>query len=56
MLIYMIFFQFSLDVRSILAVGDITEVISDKEADVAVLEEPEHQTRYHHERQWTTKF
>lgn len=33
----MIYFQFSLDVRSILGVGDITEVVSDKEADMASL-------------------
>ncbi|KAL3530712.1 hypothetical protein ACH5RR_010034, partial [Cinchona calisaya] len=40
--------EFSLDKRSILALGDITEVIPDAEADIAILEEPEHLTWYHH--------
>ncbi|KAF6155349.1 hypothetical protein GIB67_019875 [Kingdonia uniflora] len=48
--------KFSLDKRSILAVGDITEIIPDEEADIAVLEEPEHLTWYHHGRRWKTKF
>lgn len=48
--------QFSLLMRSILAVGDITEVIPDEEADIAVLEEPEHLTWYHHGKRWKTKF
>lgn len=48
--------QFSRDKRSILAVGDISEVIPDKEADIAVLEEPEHLTWFHHGKRWKTKF
>lgn len=48
--------KFSTDKRSILAVGDITEIIPDEEADVAILEEPEHLTWYHHGKRWKTKF
>lgn len=48
--------QFSLDKRSIIALGDITEVIPDEEADIAVLEEPEHLTWYHHGKRWKKKF
>ncbi|KAL3829636.1 hypothetical protein ACJIZ3_018438 [Penstemon smallii] len=48
--------RFSIHKRSILALGDITEVISDDEADVAVLEEPEHLTWYHHGKRWKIKF
>ncbi|XP_057435587.1 digalactosyldiacylglycerol synthase 2, chloroplastic [Lotus japonicus] len=48
--------KFSRDKRSILAVGDISEVIPDKEADIAVLEEPEHLTWFHHGKRWKTKF
>ncbi|KAI8026175.1 hypothetical protein LOK49_LG02G00453 [Camellia lanceoleosa] len=48
--------KFSSDKRSILAVGDITEAIPDEEADIAVLEEPEHLTWYHHGKRWKTKF
>jgi len=48
--------QFSRDKRSILAVGDISEIIPDKDADIAVLEEPEHLTWFHHGKRWKTKF
>ncbi|KAK7340212.1 hypothetical protein VNO77_20910 [Canavalia gladiata] len=48
--------RFSRDKRSILAVGDISEIIPDDEADIAVLEEPEHLTWYHHGKRWKTKF
>ena len=41
---------------SIMPVGDISSVIPDKEADVCVLEEPEHLSWYHHGRRWTDKF
>ena len=48
--------QFSSYKRSILAAGDISEFIPKEEADVAVLEEPEHLTWYYHGRRWTDKF
>lgn len=48
--------QFSRDKRSILPVGDISEIIPDEEADIAVLEEPEHLTWYHHGKRWKVKF
>ena len=48
--------QFAADKKSILAVGDITEIIPDEEADIAVLEEPEHLTWFHHGKRWKAKF
>lgn len=39
-----------------MAIGDITELIPDENADVAVLEEPEHLTWYHHGKSWKKKF
>jgi digalactosyldiacylglycerol synthase len=48
--------QFSSYKRSILASGDISEFIPKEEADVAVLEEPEHLTWYYHGKRWSDKF
>lgn len=41
---------------SIFAVGDITQYIPDSEAQIAVLEEPEHLNWYHVGRRWCDKF
>lgn len=48
--------KFAIDKRSILPVGDISDAIPDEEADIAVLEEPEHLTWFHHGQKWKTKF
>uniref|UniRef100_A0A2P2LGQ1 Digalactosyldiacylglycerol synthase 2, chloroplastic n=1 Tax=Rhizophora mucronata TaxID=61149 RepID=A0A2P2LGQ1_RHIMU len=48
--------KFAVDKRSILAAGDISEVIPDEDADIAVLEEPEHLTWFHHGKRWKSKF
>lgn len=48
--------QYAKDKGSILPVGDISEIIPDEEADIAVLEEPEHLNWFHHGRSWKKKF
>ncbi|WOG90469.1 hypothetical protein DCAR_0209713 [Daucus carota subsp. sativus] len=48
--------KFSRKMGSIFGVGDITEIIPDEEAEIAVLEEPEHLTWYHHGKRWKVKF
>ncbi|KAH1073665.1 hypothetical protein J1N35_025993 [Gossypium stocksii] len=48
--------KFAVDKRSIILVGDILEIVPDEEADIAVLEEPEHLTWFHHGKRWKTKF
>ncbi|GLT77580.1 hypothetical protein SLA2020_491500 [Shorea laevis] len=48
--------KFAVDKGSILPAGDISEIIPDEDADVAVLEEPEHLTWFHHGKRWKSKF
>ncbi|XP_021771293.1 digalactosyldiacylglycerol synthase 1, chloroplastic-like [Chenopodium quinoa] len=48
--------KFSKERRSILPAGDTSQFISSKEADIAILEEPEHLNWYHHGNRWTDKF
>ncbi|MBA0717711.1 hypothetical protein Golax_005503 [Gossypium laxum] len=48
--------KFAVDKRSIIPVGDILEIIPNEEADIAILEEPEHLTWFHHGKRWKTKF
>lgn len=50
------FLQFSKQRRSIIPAGDTSQFISSKEADIAILEEPEHLNWYHHGKRWTDKF
>ncbi|EOY08479.1 UDP-Glycosyltransferase superfamily protein isoform 3 [Theobroma cacao] len=48
--------KFSKERRSIIPAGDTSQFISSKEADIAILEEPEHLNWYHHGKRWTDKF
>ncbi|WOL11216.1 digalactosyldiacylglycerol synthase 1, chloroplastic [Canna indica] len=48
--------KFSKERRSIIPAGDTTQFIPSKEADIAILEEPEHLNWYHHGKRWTDKF
>ncbi|ERN16097.1 digalactosyldiacylglycerol synthase 1, chloroplastic [Amborella trichopoda] len=48
--------KFQKERRSIIAAGDTTQFIPSKEADIAILEEPEHLNWYHHGKRWTDKF
>lgn len=48
--------KFSKERRSIIPTGDTSQFISSKDADIAILEEPEHLNWYHHGRRWTDKF
>ncbi|KAL3839358.1 hypothetical protein ACJIZ3_023949 [Penstemon smallii] len=48
--------KFSQSRRSILPAGDTSKFISSKDADIAILEEPEHLNWYHHGKRWTDKF
>ncbi|XP_028777642.1 digalactosyldiacylglycerol synthase 1, chloroplastic [Neltuma alba] len=48
--------KFSKARRSIIPAGDTSQFIPSKEADIAILEEPEHLNWYHHGRRWTDKF
>ncbi|KAL5215713.1 hypothetical protein ABZP36_007114 [Zizania latifolia] len=48
--------KFSKERRSIIPAGDTSQFISSREADIAILEEPEHLNWYHHGKRWTDKF
>ncbi|KAM7261727.1 hypothetical protein ACFE04_020804 [Oxalis oulophora] len=48
--------KFSRQRRSIIPTGDTCQFIPSKEADIAILEEPEHLNWYHHGKRWTDKF
>lgn len=48
--------QFTKERRSIIPAGDTSKFIPSKEADIAILEEPEHLNWYHHGNRWTDKF
>ncbi|KAL1331848.1 digalactosyldiacylglycerol synthase 1, chloroplastic-like [Arachis hypogaea] len=48
--------KFSKERRSIIPAGDTSQFIPSRDADIAILEEPEHLNWYHHGRRWTDKF
>ncbi|KAL7225932.1 hypothetical protein ACSBR1_021143 [Camellia fascicularis] len=48
--------KFSKARRSIIPTGDTSQFIPSKDADIAILEEPEHLNWYHHGKRWTDKF
>ncbi|MQL84717.1 hypothetical protein Taro_017237 [Colocasia esculenta] len=48
--------KFQKERRSIIPAGDTSQFVSSKEADIAILEEPEHLNWYHHGKRWTDKF
>ncbi|KAL0543630.1 hypothetical protein IC582_018730 [Cucumis melo] len=48
--------KFSKERRSIIPAGDTSQFVPSKDADIAILEEPEHLNWYHHGRRWTDKF
>ncbi|PKA47019.1 Digalactosyldiacylglycerol synthase 1, chloroplastic [Apostasia shenzhenica] len=48
--------KFSKERRSIIPAGDTSQFITSREADIAILEEPEHLNWYHHGKRWTDKF
>ncbi|KAE8690569.1 Digalactosyldiacylglycerol synthase 1 [Hibiscus syriacus] len=48
--------KFSKERRSIIPAGDTSQFISSKDADICILEEPEHLNWYHHGQRWTDKF
>ncbi|XP_009618178.1 digalactosyldiacylglycerol synthase 1, chloroplastic-like [Nicotiana tomentosiformis] len=48
--------KFSKERRSIMPAGDTSQFIPSRDADIAILEEPEHLNWYHHGKRWTDKF
>ncbi|KAJ9693927.1 hypothetical protein PVL29_009755 [Vitis rotundifolia] len=48
--------KFSKSRRSIIPAGDTSQFIPSRDADIAILEEPEHLNWYHHGKRWTDKF
>ncbi|KAG5556424.1 hypothetical protein RHGRI_006873 [Rhododendron griersonianum] len=48
--------KFQKERRSIMPAGDTSQFIPSKDADIAILEEPEHLNWYHHGKRWTDKF
>ncbi|KAJ6746025.1 DIGALACTOSYLDIACYLGLYCEROL SYNTHASE 1 CHLOROPLASTIC [Salix koriyanagi] len=48
--------KFAKERRSIIPAGDTSQFIPSKDADIAILEEPEHLNWYHHGKRWTNKF